>query len=478
MIRKYRIFCIITMALFIYCNCSSSSENFYGGSYESTFRGASDIMKSKPETRFAVLDFTDSSGSFTAYGKVIGDETFYRLSSLKGINLIERQKLSAIMEEHQLEQSGLISGRSDERTGKILPVDIIVVGSYIFESDRIRVNGRFTDVTSGEIKGTFVYYLKSPYGDKGQGIDIPEDEPLDCSAYEKMITPVLRDLRTPAKIENAVRTAITIPFTMKCYSIHQHIMTTFKRGGIYPELYKQFLRNTVISIGDPEEMKRKTAVFYYFQSDKKIDEMEWNTGILSMKNASERTIRRIVFFILNRGESQDEKILRNRIDMLMALTGDGLFGKPRILTRDKMFNTIFRVGMANETTLGIRLYMLEKYASTLPKDKLNMSLILSYSEKTLVHEKDPQNRKRVYDHLSRLLSSIKPEDQYGLTYQLISFIFEIHYRYGKTDKDELRKLSLALSRWLCYATTQIRRDYRLRSAIRILQAYKIKCGHQ
>jgi hypothetical protein len=475
--RNNRAAFIIPLALLLYIQCSSLSEGeFAGASFESTFRGALTIMKANPKTRFAVLDFTDSAGSFTAYGKVIGDETFYRLSTLKGINLIERQRLASILEEHQLKQSGLISGKTGEQLGQILPVDIIVVGSYIFEGDRIKVNGRFTEIKTGEIKGTFVYYLNSPYG-RGKGIDIPDEEPSSCESYEKMIEPVLRDLRTPGMIENAVKTAVQIPYSMKCRNIHQRIMSTFKRGGIYPEPYKRFLHNTVISIKNPEEIERKTAVFYYFQSDNKIDEMEWNTGILSMRNANERTIRRVVYFILNRGKSQDENILYKRIDILMALTENEAFGKPRTLTPDRMFQTIFRVGPPNETTRSIRLYLLEKYAHLLTKDNRNLSLILSYSEKTLVYEKDPRERTRLYNHIRKIFSAADPRDKNSPVLQLIRFIFEMHQRYGKTDKSELGRLSMALSPWFCYAATQTRRDYRLRSAIRILQAYRIKCGH-
>ena len=464
---------IIPLALLLSIQCSTLSEgDFAGTSFESTFHGALTIMKASPKTRFAVLDFTDSAGSFTAYGKVIGDETFYRLSSLKGINLIERQRLASILEEHQLQQSGLISGKTKE-LGQILPVDIIVVGSYIFDGDRIKVNGRFTDIKTGEIRGTFVYYLNSPYG-RGKVIDIP-DEPSSCEPYERMIEPVMRDLRTSGMIENAVKTAIQIPYSMRCHKIHRRIMSIFKRGGIYPEPYKQFLHDTVISIKNPEEIERKTAVFYYFQSDKKIDEMEWNTGILSMRNANERIIRRVVYFILNRGESQDENVLYKRIDILMGLTENGAFGKPRTLIPEKMFQTIFRTGPPNETTRNIRLYLLEKYAYLLAKDNRYLSLILTYSEKTLVYEKDPIVRARLYNHIGKIFSATEPEEKNSLALQLVRFTYEMHRRYGKTDKAELSRLSLALSPWFCYAATQTRRDYRLRSAVRILQAYRIKC---
>ena len=475
MFRTISLLFTVVMLMTAFSQCCTKSATKYGGvSFESTFRDGIKIISEEPETRFAVLDFTDSSGSYTAYGKVVGDETFYRLSALKGIHLVERQKLSLILEEHKLEQAGLVSGTGRERLGKVLPVEVIVTGSYIFEEERIRINGRFTEIETGEIKGTFVYYLDSPSG-KGKGIILPEEETENCEPYEKMIEPVMRDLRTPAMVENAVNTAVKIPYTMKCAQIHQGIMNTFKRGGIYPERYKQFLHSSVISIKDPQELKRKTAVFYYFQSDKIIDEMEWNSGILAMKNADERVIRRIVTFILNRGEPQDEKILLKRIDSLIALAGDGAFGRPRTLTREKMFYFIFRTGIAGVTSREIRLHLLDKHSDLITDKKSGLSVVLTYSEKILVQEKDQSARSRFYNHIGRLFSSTDPEDKDSLVLQLCGFLREMHYRHGKTDKNELKSLTVSVAPWLCYGATRTRRDYRLKSAIGILKAYKIKC---
>ena len=474
--RRKRLFFLVPFILLSHLACRSTSGGLYtGAAPETIFRGAVTLMKSNPETRFAVFDFTDGSGSFTAYGKIIGDETHYRLSALKGIQLLERRKLGAILEEHHLEQSGLVSGADRERIGRLLPVDIMVVGSYVFEGERIKVNGRYTEFETGEIKGTFVYYLDSPMA-AGKGDDAAEEEPSSCEPYEEMIEPFMRDLRTPAKVEKAVRAAVTIPYTMKCRHIHQDIMSTFTRGGLYPDQYKRFLHDTVIAVRDPAEMERKTSVFYYYQSDKKIDEQEWNTGLLAMKNANERTVRRVVGFILNRGQAQDEALLQRRIDMLMALSGAGAFGKPLTLTQEQMFQAVFSVGPPNETTRGIRLYLLEKYAHALPKDEKNLSHILSYSEKSLVSEKDPRARKKFYHHIRDIFSSADPNDENGVALQLIQFTGEMHYRYGKEDAPELRALSLALAPWFCYSVTQVRSDYRLQAAIGILKKYNIQCG--
>ncbi len=473
-----KIYPVFLIALIIgsHAVCSSSSGVFTGADAAKTFRGAKALMKSNPEIRFAVLDFTDSSGSFTAYGRIIGDETFYRLSALKGIHLLERQRLSAILEEHSLEQSGLVSGEAGDRLGRILPADIITAGSYVFEGDRIRVNGRFTEIRTGEIRGTFMYYLGSPEARAETGKK-PEEEPADCEPYEKMIEPLMRDLRTPAMVEKAARTAIRIPYTMTCRRIHQSIMGTFARGGLYPEPYIRFLRETVIAIPDPEETERKNAVFHYFQSDKKIDELEWNAGILSMKNANERTARRVVYYILNRCGPQDETLLFKRIDTLMGMAGAGAFGKPRPLSRDQMFQAIFRAGPPEETTRMIRLYLLDKYSHGVARDTRNLSYILSYSEKSLISEKDKGARRRFYEHIRAIFDSADPEGKDSLVLQLIKFIHEMHYRFGKEDAPELRALSTGLSPWFCRALTQIRSDYRLRSAIPVIRKYNIRCTH-
>lgn len=468
---------LIALIIASHAVCRSSSGAFTGADAAKTFRGAKALMKSNPEIRFAVLDFTDSSGNFTAYGKIVGDETFYRLSALKGIHLLERQRLGAILEEHSLEQSGLVSGEARERLGRVLPADIIVTGSYVFEGDRIRVNGRFTEIKTGEIKGTFMYYLVSPETKAETGRKL-EEETADCAPYEKLIEPFMRDLRTPAMVEKAARTAIRIPYTMKCRRIHESIMGTFARGGLYPEPYIRFLRETVIAIPDPEEKERKTAVFQYFQSDDRIDELEWNTGILAMKNANEMVARRVVYYMLNRCRPQDEALLLRRIDTLIGLAGAGVFGKPRPLSREQMFQAIFRAGPPEETTRMIRLYLLDSYSQGLCRDMRNLSCILSYSEKSLISEKDKDARRRFYAHIRTIFASTDPGERGDLALNLIWFIKEMHYRHGKEDAPELRALSTGLGPWLCYALTQTKSDYRLKSAIPIIHTYNIRCAHQ
>jgi len=468
---------LLVIVLMCCVACRSSSEGQLAGpSPKRIFRHAVVLMKSNPEIRFAVFDFTDGSGSFTAYGKIIGDETFLRLSSLKGIHLLERQRLGAILDEHSLGQSGLLSGETRERLGRVLPADIIVTGSYVFDGDRIRVNGRFTEIKTGEIKGTFMYYLGGPET-KAETVRKAEDE-INCEPYEKMIEPVMRDLRTPAMVEKAVRTAINIPYTMKCRGIHQGIMGTFARGGLYPEQYVRFLRETVIAIPNPEEKERKTAVFHYFQSDNKIDELEWNPGILSLRNSSEMVARRVVYYMLNRCRPQDETLLLRRIDTLMGLAGAGAFGKPRTLSREQMFQAIFRAGPPEETTRMIRLYLLDTYAQGMPRNVRNLSCILSYSEKSLISEKDKGARRRFYEHIGTIFASTDPGERGDLALNLIWFINEMHYRHGKEDARELRALSTGLGPWFCYALTQTKSDYRLKSAIPIIRTYNIKCAHQ
>ncbi|HDP79284.1 MAG TPA: hypothetical protein ENN21_00410 [Spirochaetes bacterium] len=452
----------------------SSGGTFHGASSENFLQGARILMKADPDTRFAVMDFTDAAGSFTAYGKIIGDETFHRLASLKGIQLIERRELDTVLAEHRMEQSGLVYSAAREKLGFILSVNILVTGSYAFEGDGIRVNGRYIDVWTGEIRSTFAYYLKT--GRKKTGaVTRLEEEPESCEPWEKKIEPFMRDLRTPVKVERAAEAAVKIPFTMKCRHIHRGIMGTFARGGHYPERYVRFLSGTAAAIRDPEEVERKSSIFYYFQSDKIIDEREWNAGLLAMKNANERTVRRVVYFMLNRGEPQDEALLKKRIDILMGLAGAGAFGKPVPLSAGRMFLAILRMGPPNETTRLMRLYLLDHYAKGLPKERKYLSYILTYSEKSLISEKDKPSRLRFYDHIGGLFAVTDPEDKNDLALQLIRFTGEIHYRHGKDDEKELAAFSVKLAPWFCHAATQVRRDYRLRSAVGVLEKYNIRC---
>jgi len=469
---------ILICAVFVQVRCRGT---FQGG-FNTEAKGASlvgngkKLVKTDAMLRFGVFDFTDGAGSFTAFGILVGDETLYRLSVIKGIRLVERKRLQALISEANLEQSGLTTADPVARYGKILPVDILVTGSYVPVGDRIRVNGRFTDVHSGEIKDTFVYFLDNPRSNGKRKIE-KEQKSSDCSRYEKMIEPALRDLRTKRQIEEATRVAISIPYTYACRQVHKEIMSVFRRGKIYPPSYHRFLHNTIIAIPDPEEVERKQAVLYYLSSDKNVTEAEWNTGLLAMKNASSWTIRRLISLVVN-FRDQDEETLIRRADQLIELTGEGVFGRPHVVKQDWMFIALFTRGMANRPAIqNLRLHLLEKYPDLISRDPNSLSSVIRAVEKSIIGAKnDREVRLRFYERTGELFSTIDPEEKNGTAYSMLQFLHEIMYRFGKQDKKEQEVLVRKLSPWLCYTVTQTRRDYRLSSVVPLLEKYRIECS--
>ena len=468
--------CSAILLLPMLTGCRSFSGGlFTSASNASLHRQAEILMEKKPDVRFGVIDFTDASGNFTAIGIMVGDETLYRLQTLRGIKIIERHKLHALLKEAKLSESGMNAETSAQKIGKVLPVDILVSGSYLTVGERIRVNGRFTDVHTGEIKGTFLYFLDTPRSSSSARTEKKDKE--NCETYEAAIEPFLVDLSTPAKIERAVDEAVKIPYSYKCRKVHHRVMRTFIMGKIYPEKYYNFLHDTVVSIQDPKEKVRKDSVLYYFLTDENLSDREFNTALLSMYVADDRVIMGIVSTILNT-KKQNLSDVKKKCDLLLSIADEGVIGRPHILTREEMFMFIFRSGIpSGKETVAMRKYMHNKYSDTIKKDDRTRKFMINIIESTITSwPKDKKVRSELYKILGEFLSDADLKANDKTPYRLIEFFNEVLFRYSKKDRKEIHALAKKTTPILCFSTTQIQKDYRIKKyGLPLLDYFKIQC---
>ncbi len=88
-------------------------------------------------------------------GEILQDEiiaSFLR-ARLPGVEIYERSRLNAILEEAEFGISGLVSDETAVRLGEMVGVDALVVGSYRHSGTSVSVNVRLIDATSGRIIG-------------------------------------------------------------------------------------------------------------------------------------------------------------------------------------------------------------------------------------------------------------------------------------------------------------------------------------
>lgn len=96
--------------------------------------------------RIAVVDFTDLQGNVTELGRFLAEEFSVAFAGAgKGLAIIDRGHLRAILAEHRLALTGIVDPETARKIGKIAGVQAIVTGSVTPFGDSIRVSFKILD---------------------------------------------------------------------------------------------------------------------------------------------------------------------------------------------------------------------------------------------------------------------------------------------------------------------------------------------
>ena len=108
-------------------------------------------LSQQQKSKIAIIEFSDLNGNVTQFGKFLAEELTTRLFLTGKFEVIERQMLNKVMEEHQLTLSGMIDESSAKELGKILGVDAIATGSISDLGKYVKVNARLISTESGNV---------------------------------------------------------------------------------------------------------------------------------------------------------------------------------------------------------------------------------------------------------------------------------------------------------------------------------------
>jgi len=111
----------------------------------------SDQDRKGPKRRIAVLDFTDVQGQATSSGAVIAELLIGELFRTGRYEIVERKRLSALLEQHRLNMSGLVDESTARRVGKLLGVDYIITGAVIDLGTALNMSARTIAIETGAI---------------------------------------------------------------------------------------------------------------------------------------------------------------------------------------------------------------------------------------------------------------------------------------------------------------------------------------
>lgn len=103
--------------------------------------------------RLAILYFDNSGGepSMNKLKKGLADMLITDLSNIEMLDIVERDKLEAILNEQKLSSTKEFDPSTAAKVGKLLGAQIILTGGYFDMMGSLRIDARFIDVETGKI---------------------------------------------------------------------------------------------------------------------------------------------------------------------------------------------------------------------------------------------------------------------------------------------------------------------------------------
>ena len=113
-----------------------------------------DLYTDEAKKTIAILDFSNNSlinkEKHASLSQGLAEIMVTELSKIQSLQLVERQKINALIQEMQLSQSGIISEHAGVQVGKLLGAHFLVFGSYMISfNNKIRVDIRIVEVETG-----------------------------------------------------------------------------------------------------------------------------------------------------------------------------------------------------------------------------------------------------------------------------------------------------------------------------------------
>jgi TolB-like protein len=109
--------------------------------------------KDKNAKRLAIIYFDNSGGdpSMDKLKKGLADMLITDLSNVNMLDIVERDKLEALLKEQKLSNSKEFDPKTAAKVGKLLGAQVILTGGYFEMMRSLRIDARFIDVETGKI---------------------------------------------------------------------------------------------------------------------------------------------------------------------------------------------------------------------------------------------------------------------------------------------------------------------------------------
>jgi TolB-like protein len=110
-------------------------------------------VQSQSKTVVAVIPFANlmKDSSFDWLSGGIAETLIVKLSNVDTLQMVERIRLKEIMDEMKFSVSGMVDEKTAANVGKLAGAQILVVGAFQKAGNRLRINGRFVEASTGKI---------------------------------------------------------------------------------------------------------------------------------------------------------------------------------------------------------------------------------------------------------------------------------------------------------------------------------------
>jgi len=162
--KKLGMVSIVLFFAISHMSCLTLAEKMSSGPIHVTVN--QNVNQSKYK-RIAVVPYNvEAYRGFGRTGGKHGGETLadmYTAELMKiGYDVIERQRLTAVMEELELQMSGLVNPKSTSKVGRILGVQAMVFGTAAGKPGAWNCTSRLVDVETGSIVWTIITETNLP----------------------------------------------------------------------------------------------------------------------------------------------------------------------------------------------------------------------------------------------------------------------------------------------------------------------------
>ena len=99
--------------------------------------------------KMAIWDFTDLNKETSTFGSYIAEQFSVYAGDLEGLELMDRQNLKSLLNEHKLKSEGFIDQNTIMQLGKLHDVEAVVVGSVIMANNDFQVVVKIIETNFG-----------------------------------------------------------------------------------------------------------------------------------------------------------------------------------------------------------------------------------------------------------------------------------------------------------------------------------------